>query len=641
MHVASAAQNNSIEQQQQNHHHHRAISPRVVVQGSGPTEEEITKQAQEKNAINQQHTTTTTIITSVPNHNNTSHIAHELTSLERHHHHHQDKQQQQQLLQTAYGFEPVSHTLLAQETAKVMTTTGPTGPGNYNGEQPSSTTDENQTQNSQSNSQNSQNINPNIAQHNKNIQNNPQVDPQQQHIQQNVNLHPDIYGNPPPIPQNLQSIPYSDPSLLQNPNEVQNQNLQNIQNVDPNFQFPTPYIDPNTGFPVVPVSDHNDGIYGFDPSQMNYPGPQVNQQVNAQNMDYAGYLQANEMWNNSNNPQNGMNNVNQSIPQNPTVSSPNLQNPMNLSQNQTQIHNPVGSTANWNSSDQNQLITDPTLVNLNNLPNLPQTSDSPGVPTSQGQIPNMPPGTSMQQLMQAYPHRLLSGIGGGFPIINPATIAGLAGMLQRPTNEGLCAVCGDAAACQHYGVRTCEGCKGFFKRTVQKHAKYVCLANKNCPIDKRRRNRCQYCRYSKCLAVGMIKDVVRTDSLKGRRGRLPSRPKAKNRMAGGGGGDNLNNENSNIPPIVQLVRVHIDTSPASTQIDFSQFNSIEFEQYGNPPPDHILYVRRMQQMINGTLESCKQFAEKIPGFADLPKNDQQILCESGCLDLMIMKMAYR
>ncbi|XP_061675185.1 nuclear receptor subfamily 4 group A member 3 isoform X3 [Syngnathoides biaculeatus] len=97
---------------------------------------------------------------------------------------------------------------------------------------------------------------------------------------------------------------------------------------------------------------------------------------------------------------------------------------------------------------------------------------------------------------------------------------------RGPQGEGTCAVCGDNAACQHYGVRTCEGCKGFFKRTVQKNAKYVCLASKNCPVDKRRRNRCQYCRFQKCLSVGMVKEVVRTDSLKGRRGRLPSKPKS-------------------------------------------------------------------------------------------------------------------
>ena len=44
------------------------------------------------------------------------------------------------------------------------------------------------------------------------------------------------------------------------------------------------------------------------------------------------------------------------------------------------------------------------------------------------------------------------------------------------------------------------------QRTVQKNAKYVCLANKNCPVDKRRRNRCQYCRFQKCLVVGMVNE---------------------------------------------------------------------------------------------------------------------------------------
>lgn len=44
------------------------------------------------------------------------------------------------------------------------------------------------------------------------------------------------------------------------------------------------------------------------------------------------------------------------------------------------------------------------------------------------------------------------------------------------------------------------------QRTVQKNAKYVCLAAKSCPVDKRRRNRCQYCRFQKCLTVGMVKE---------------------------------------------------------------------------------------------------------------------------------------
>lgn len=35
------------------------------------------------------------------------------------------------------------------------------------------------------------------------------------------------------------------------------------------------------------------------------------------------------------------------------------------------------------------------------------------------------------------------------------------------SKDVICAVCGDSAKCQHYGVRTCEGCKGFFKVCTQ------------------------------------------------------------------------------------------------------------------------------------------------------------------------------
>ena len=57
-----------------------------------------------------------------------------------------------------------------------------------------------------------------------------------------------------------------------------------------------------------------------------------------------------------------------------------------------------------------------------------------------------------------------------------------------------------------YFLGSCEGCKGFFKRTVRKDLTYACRDDRNCMIDKRQRNRCQYCRYMKCLAMGMKRE---------------------------------------------------------------------------------------------------------------------------------------
>uniref|UniRef100_A0A670YM14 Nuclear receptor subfamily 5 group A member 1 n=1 Tax=Pseudonaja textilis TaxID=8673 RepID=A0A670YM14_PSETE len=69
--------------------------------------------------------------------------------------------------------------------------------------------------------------------------------------------------------------------------------------------------------------------------------------------------------------------------------------------------------------------------------------------------------------------------------------------------DELCPVCGDKVSGYHYGLLTCESCKGFFKRTVQNNKHYTCTESQNCKIDKTQRKRCPYCRFQKCLAVGM------------------------------------------------------------------------------------------------------------------------------------------
>uniref|UniRef100_S4RW02 Estrogen receptor 2 n=1 Tax=Petromyzon marinus TaxID=7757 RepID=S4RW02_PETMA len=71
----------------------------------------------------------------------------------------------------------------------------------------------------------------------------------------------------------------------------------------------------------------------------------------------------------------------------------------------------------------------------------------------------------------------------------------------------LCSVCGDFSSGYHYGVWTCEGCKAFFKRSVQGKNNFVCPATNHCTIDKTRRRRCQACRLRKCYEAGMIRDV--------------------------------------------------------------------------------------------------------------------------------------
>ncbi|CAI9743226.1 probable nuclear hormone receptor HR3 [Octopus vulgaris] len=72
-----------------------------------------------------------------------------------------------------------------------------------------------------------------------------------------------------------------------------------------------------------------------------------------------------------------------------------------------------------------------------------------------------------------------------------------------------CKVCGDKSSGVHYGVITCEGCKGFFRRSQSGPVNYQCPRNKACVIDRVNRNRCQYCRLQKCLVLGMSRDVSR------------------------------------------------------------------------------------------------------------------------------------
>lgn len=101
---------------------------------------------------------------------------------------------------------------------------------------------------------------------------------------------------------------------------------------------------------------------------------------------------------------------------------------------------------------------------------------------------------------------------------------GLVGQSDQPDTkehiEECCPVCGDKVSGYHYGLLTCESCKGFFKRTVQNKKVYNCVAERCCVIDKTQRKRCPYCRFQKCLDVGMKLEAVRHDRMRGGRNKF-------------------------------------------------------------------------------------------------------------------------
>ena len=104
-----------------------------------------------------------------------------------------------------------------------------------------------------------------------------------------------------------------------------------------------------------------------------------------------------------------------------------------------------------------------------------------------------------------------------YPTAAPAVAAAPAKKLSKwkekvVKSRQICVVCGDRSSGWHYNVLACEGCKGFFRRSIAKKLKYSCKFGGHCSIDKNSRKRCQACRLRKCHAKGMKPESVEDSS---------------------------------------------------------------------------------------------------------------------------------
>ncbi|EDO42195.1 predicted protein [Nematostella vectensis] len=190
------------------------------------------------------------------------------------------------------------------------------------------------------------------------------------------------------------------------------------------------------------------------------------------------------------------------------------------------------------------------------------------------------------------------------------------------SSQRVCAICGDRSSGFHYGVQSCEGCKSFFKRTVQKQLQYACVESKSCQIDKNNRIRCQYCRFQKCLALGMLKEAVREDRAPGGRPRIKSLIGLK---------ENAETFVSS-ELIIQLIQARPDAIPKRRP---------DYLELGLNDMCPLNPVEAIMELTLQEVEHVINWAKRVPGFCDVDKEDQISLLSEGLLEVLILRICQR
>ncbi|XP_044103972.1 retinoic acid receptor alpha isoform X5 [Neovison vison] len=183
-----------------------------------------------------------------------------------------------------------------------------------------------------------------------------------------------------------------------------------------------------------------------------------------------------------------------------------------------------------------------------------------------------------------------------------------------------CFVCQDKSSGYHYGVSACEGCKGFFRRSIQKNMVYTCHRDKNCIINKVTRNRCQYCRLQKCFEVGMSKESVRNDRNKKKK----EAPKPE-----------CSESYTLTPEVGELIekvrKAHQETFPALCQLGKYTTNNSSEQRVSLD----IDLWDKFSELSTKCIIKTVEFAKQLPGFTTLTIADQITLLKAACLDILV------
>ncbi|KAF5920625.1 hypothetical protein HPG69_011205 [Diceros bicornis minor] len=201
----------------------------------------------------------------------------------------------------------------------------------------------------------------------------------------------------------------------------------------------------------------------------------------------------------------------------------------------------------------------------------------------------------------------------------------------------LCSVCGDKASGFHYNVLSCEGCKGFFRRSVIKGARYICHSGGHCPMDTYMRRKCQECRLRKCRQAGMREECVlseeqiRLKKLKRQEEeqaqatsvppRVPSEPQVLPQLS---------------PEQLGMIEKLVAAQQQCNRRSFSDQLRVTPWPMAPDPQSREARQQRFAHFTELAIVSVQEivdFAKQLPGFLQLSREDQIALLKTSAIEV--------
>ncbi|XP_068133081.1 bile acid receptor [Hyperolius riggenbachi] len=213
----------------------------------------------------------------------------------------------------------------------------------------------------------------------------------------------------------------------------------------------------------------------------------------------------------------------------------------------------------------------------------------------------------------------------------------------RIKGDELCVVCGDKASGYHYNALTCEGCKGFFRRSITKNAIYKCKNGGNCEMDMYMRRKCQECRLRKCKQMGMLAECLLTE-IQCKSKRLRKHVKTPSEKS-------FSEEND----VLEAKQVTSTTKTNSVKEEFTQeeLEMLRFimDSYNQQKLPQDLVANLLENLSSNDdfvylttlatshVQILVEFTKKIPGFQTLDHEDQIALLKGSAVEAMFLRSA--